>query len=388
VTFVDPGDPDRLAAGARTLLADRFDAEADAVGRAPGRVNLIGEHTDYNGGPCLPVALPHSTYAAVACRPDDGVRVASRQADTGWSGTLDEAGPGQVDGWAAYVVGVVWAMRQDGHRLPGLDIVVDSTVPLGAGLSSSAAIECATAVALAELLGLDLSPDVRRELALACIRAEGEVAGAPTGGMDQMIAMLAEPGAALLVDFGDDSVVPVRLDLTDHVLLVSDTRVSHELTDGGYGSRRADCEAAARELGVPTLRQAGLDDLRRVTDPVRRGRAHHVITEIERVERAVLAIEGGDAPALGRLLLASHESLRDDFEVSCAELDTAVEAAMGAGALGARMTGGGFGGSTVALVPGALVEQVAGAIDEAFAAAGFGPPQHLLAPPSRAAGHA
>jgi galactokinase len=386
VTFIDPGSTARLAAGVRAALTERFDSVAEVVGRAPGRVNLIGEHTDYNGGPCLPVALPHATFAALARRADDQVRVASRQADAAWSSTLDAIGPGQVDGWAAYVVGVLWAMREGGHEVPGLDIVVDSTVPLGAGLSSSAALECATAVAVAQLIGLDLSPGVRRELAQACMRAEGEVAGAPTGGMDQMIAMLAEPGAALLVDFGDDTTVPVRLDLGDHTLLVTDTRVSHELTDGGYGSRRADCEAAARELGVPTLRQATLDDLTRVTEPVRRRRAHHVVTEIERVGRAVLAIEGDDRAALGRLLLASHESLRDDFEVSCAELDTAVEAAMGAGAVGARMTGGGFGGSTVALVPASRVEQVAETIDGAFAAAGYGPPQHLLAPPSAAAG--
>ena len=384
MTFVDPGEPQRLAEGVRAALADRFGAEAEVVGRAPGRVNLIGEHTDYNGGPCLPIALPHATYAAVAGRDDDVVRVTSRQADEFWTGGLDETG--QATGWAAYVAGVVWAMREAGHQVPGVDIAIDSTVPLGAGLSSSAAIECATAVALAALIGLDLSPDVRRELARACMRAEAEIAGAPTGGMDQMVAMLAEPGAALLVDFGDDSAVSVRLDLADHALLVTDTRVSHVLTDGGYGSRRADCEAAARQLGVTTLREATLDDLTGVTDPVQRRRAHHVVTEIERVGLAVLAVEGGDQPALGRLMLASHTSLRDDFEVSCPELDAAVDAAIGAGALGARMTGGGFGGSAVSLVPVDRVEQVAAAIDAAFAAAGFGAPQHLLAPPSPAAG--
>ena len=386
MTFVDPGKPELLAAGVRTALADRFGVAADAVGRAPGRVNLIGEHTDYNGGPCLPVALPHATYVAVARRDDDTVRVASRQADDIWAGTLDRTGPGHVTGWAAYVAGVVWAMREAGHDVPGVDIVADGTVPVGAGLSSSAALECATAVALAALVGLDLSPGVRRDLARACIRAEAEVAGAPTGGMDQTVAMLAERGAALLVDFGDDSAVPVRVGLGDHAFLVTDTRVSHVLTDGGYGSRRAECETAARELGVPTLRQATLDDLTRVGDPVRRRRAHHVVTEIDRVGLAVLAIEGNDRPALGRLMLASHESLRDDFEVSCAELDTAVDAAVAAGALGARMTGGGFGGSTVALVAIDRVERVAAKIDDAFAAAGFAAPQHLLAPPSAAGG--
>jgi galactokinase len=386
VTFVEPGDPAHLAAGVRAALAGRFGVEADVVGRAPGRVNLIGEHTDYNGGLCLPVALPHATYVAAARREDDGVQVASRQADDVWSGRLDQTGPGQVDGWAAYVVGVLWAMREDGHQVPGVDLVIDSTVPLGAGLSSSAAIECATAVALASLLDLDLSPDVRRALARACMRAESEVAGAPTGGMDQMVSMLAEPAAALLVDFDDHTDRAVQLDLSDHVLLVTDTRVTHELTDGGYGSRRADCERAAEELGVPTLRQASLADLTGIADPVRRRRAHHVVTEIERVADAVQAVKAGDWARLGRLLLASHASLRDDFEVSCAELDASVVAAVGAGAVGARMTGGGFGGSAVALVPADGVEQVTAAIDEAFVTAGFAPPQHLLAPPSAAAG--
>ncbi len=384
--LLEPGDPAALGAAVRATLADRFGAPADAVGRAPGRVNLIGEHTDYNGGPCLPVALPHATYVGLARRDDDRVRVMSRQSQDRWTGRLDETGPGQVDGWAAYVVGVLWAMQEAGHPVPGVDIAVDSTVPLGAGLSSSAAIECATAVALASLTGLELTPEVRRDLARACIRAESEVAGAPTGGMDQMVAMLAESGAALLVDFGDHTERTLRLDLADHVLLVTDTRVSHELTDGGYASRREDCEAAAETLGVTTLRQASLTDLTRISHPRHRRRAHHVVTEIERVGDAVQAIKADDWAGLGRLLVASHASLRDDFEVSCTELDTAVRAAVGAGALGARMTGGGFGGSSVALVPSRLVDQVVAAVDSEFEAAGHDRPQHLLAPPSDAAG--
>lgn len=382
MSFIDPGEPERLMVGVRAELARRYGAEADVVGRAPGRVNLIGEHVDYNSGPCLPVALPHATYAAVARRGDDVVRIASRQATEDWTGTLDDLGPGRVKGWAAYVAGVMWALREAGHDIPGADVVVDSTVPLGAGLSSSAALECATAVALASLTGLDLSHAGRTDLAQACMRAEAEVAGAPTGGMDQTIAMLAEPGAGLLVDFADGSSWPVRLDLGELALLVTDTRVSHALVDGGYGSRRAECEAATAVLGLESLRAATLDDLTRLTDPVLRRRTHHVVTEIQRVEMAVQAIKAGDWVGLGRLLNASHASLRDDFEVSCPELDTAVTAAAGAGALGARMTGGGFGGSAVALVPSSDLDRVAGAVDQAFAAAGFGTPQHLVAVPS------
>ncbi|GAB3766830.1 galactokinase [Nocardioides ginsengisegetis] len=388
VTFVEPGAPGQLAAAVREGFAASYGAPATVVGRAPGRVNLIGEHTDYNAGLVLPLALPHATYAAVALREDDRVRIGSRQKPQPWVATLDTIGPGQTDGWAAYVAGVLWALREAGWQTPGVDVYVDGTVPLGAGLSSSAALECSFAVALATLLGKDLTQAGRRTLIEACIRAETEVAGAPTGGMDQTVSMLAEPNAALLIDFDLQTAGPVALRLPEHGLavLVTDTRVSHALTDGGYAARRADCEAAASALGVASLRHAGIAEVESqlTNDRVRR-RARHIVTEIDRVAETVEAIRAGDWLSVGSLFLASHVSMRDDFEISCAELDLAVETALGAGAIGARMTGGGFGGSAIALVPLDRIDGVAGAIDAAFIAAGFRPPNHLLGEPSAAA---
>src|SRR6476619_650273 len=248
--FVDPGIPGDLAASAEAGFREAYGAPSAVVGRAPGRVNLIGEHTDYNAGLCLPMALPHATYAAVALREDDLVRVASRQVPTPWEGRLDGVGPGAVSGWATYVVGVVWALREAGWPISGVDVFVNGTVPLGAGLSSSASLECSVAVALAHQVGRELTGELRHELVGACIRAETEVAGAPTGGMDQTVAMLAEAGAALLIDFEDHTSSPVatRLSEAGLALLVTDTGVSHALVDGGYGERRADCEAAAAAL--------------------------------------------------------------------------------------------------------------------------------------------
>ncbi|MGZ4488596.1 MAG: galactokinase [Nocardioides sp.] len=387
MTFVDPGTPDQLAADLRERFATAYGAPPRLVGRAPGRVNLIGEHTDYNAGLVLPLALPHATYAAVSPREDDTVRIASVQQPEPWTGRLDALGPGQAQGWAAYVAGVLWALRETGWPVPGLDVMVDGTVPLGAGLSSSAALECSVAVAVAALLGHDLTPERRRAVVEACVRAETEVAGAPTGGMDQTVAMLAEPDAALLVDFDSHTSSPVALHLVEHGLavLVTDTRVSHALVDGGYAARRADCEAAAAALGVASLRHADLTGVEGLSDERVRRRARHVVTEIDRVAETVEAVRAGDWSAVGALLLASHVSMRDDFEISCPELDLAVATAAGAGAVGARMTGGGFGGSSVAVVSEDRVEAVAAAIDEAFAAAGFGAPAHLLGHPSAAA---
>nr|WP_207619631.1 galactokinase [Nocardioides sp. IC4_145] len=370
----------------RVAFEQRYGAPASVVGRAPGRVNLIGEHTDYNRGLVLPLALPHATYAAAAPRADGRVRVASLQDDATWEGTPAEAGPGGPQGWTAYAAGVLWALGEAGVDVPGVDLLVDGRVPLGAGLSSSAALECSVAVAVLALAGRDLDAAARQLVVDACIRAETEVAGAPTGGMDQTVSVLAQEGAALLVDFDSDETRPVTLDLDGLTLLVTDTRVSHELIDGGYAARRADCEAAAAELGVPSLRQADLGAVERLSDERVRARARHVVTEIDRVRPVADALAAGDRDTVERLFALSHASMRDDFEISCDELDAAVAVAVEAGAVGARMTGGGFGGSSVALVPDERVEAVMRAIDTEFALRGFAAPAHLRAEPSPGAG--
>ena len=354
------------------------------VASAPGRVNLIGEHTDYNGGLCLPLALPQRTTFTLTPRSDLALSLSSAQQDSGWEGVVED----RPDGWPAYVAGVVQALREDGHEVPGFEASVDSEVPLGAGLSSSAALECSAATALAALLGLDLADrGVRRRLATACIRAENDYVGAPTGGMDQTVAMLARPGHALLLDFADGSATPVELPLDDArlVLLVIDTRVSHALTDGSYGNRRTESADAARALGVSSLRDAGPARVEELEDDVLRRRARHVVSENLRVLAAVGAIGDRDWDALADVLDASHTSMRDDFEISCRELDLAVESARAAGALGARMTGGGFGGSAVALVARKAVGRVQADVTKAFADAGLEEPAYLLATPGDAA---
>jgi galactokinase len=354
------------------------------VASAPGRVNLIGEHTDYNDGLCLPLALPQRTTVSLTPRTDERLSLSSAQEDGRWEGRVED----RPDGWAAYVAGVVQALRDDGHEVPGFDASIDSDVPLGAGLSSSAALECSVATGIAGLLSLDLDDrEVRRGLAHACIRAENDYVGAPTGGMDQTVAMLAEPGHALLLDFSDGSATPVELPLDDAglVLLVIDTRVSHALTDGGYGNRRAECAAAADALGVRTLREADLAQVEQLTDDVLLRRARHVVTENHRVLSAVGALADRSWETLGTVLDSSHASMRDDFEISCDELDLAVAAARETGALGARMTGGGFGGSAVALVPSADVGAVRRTVTGAFEAAGFREPAYLVATPGGAA---
>jgi galactokinase len=388
---------DQIVAGTPDDIAERLVETftglhgRDPVGCfvAPGRVNLIGEHIDYNDGKCLPMALPHATYAALAARDDSTVTVTSLQQDKPWRGRLDALGPGDVDGWPAYVAGVAWALQQDGVELPGLDIVVDSRVPVGSGLSSSAALECSVALGLCAVAGVEVDLAMRRRLVDACMRAETEVAGAPTGGMDQTVSLLATADHALLIDCRDWSTEQVRWDPAGAglALLVVDTRASHSLTDGGYESRRRDCETAARELGVASLRDVEDREkaLSSLPDGRVRRRARHVFTEMARVDEAVAQLHDSDFEGLGRSFHGSHVSLRDDFEVSSPELDVVVETACGNGALGARMTGGGFGGSAIALVAAEAVDVLSEAVAGAFHDRGWPAPGFLQAPPARGA---
>ncbi|KAB7743808.1 galactokinase [Nostocoides sp. F2B08] len=376
-------------------LLDTFESlhgrPADGVWSAPGRVNLIGEHTDYVGGLVLPIALPQRTVAACARRGDDLVRVHSATLDQTAEIALGEVGPGSPGGWPSYAAGVLWALREAGHEVGGIDAVIDSSVPVGAGLSSSAALECAVGAAVSDLFDLALLADdtARRELIAACIRAENDVAGAATGGMDQSAALLCRPGHALYLDCRSGEVEHIPFDLEDHglVLLVTDTRAAHTLADGQYEVRRRAAERAAERLGLATLRDVdphaldeALETLAGDSPGDRPGndelvrRARHVVTEIDRVRATVAALREDDFDTVGELFTTSHVSLRDDFEVSCAELDLAVETALGAGALGARMTGGGFGGSSIALVPAEAAAHTADLITAAYADRGWSAP--------------
>lgn len=396
---------------ARTLFVELTGREPDGLWSAPGRVNLIGEHTDYNDGFVLPFAIPHRTVAAVGLRDDDRgrVRVASTFAAEPVEVALDELdkifptlrpaqGPGSdrrpaVPEWAAYPLGVAWALRQalttDGAELPfrGMDIAIASDVPVGAGLSSSAAIEGAAASALNDLwdAGLD-----RTALARVGRRAENEAVGAPTGIMDQMASMLGEPDAAIFLDCRslEAQLVPLGVAEAGLAILVIDTRVKHAHSTGGYGERRASCELGAEIMGVPALRDVSVDDLPRAAelmDDVTFRRVRHIVTENQRVLDTVRVLREVGARAIGDLLVASHVSMRDDFEISVPELDTAVDAALAAGALGARMTGGGFGGAAIALIERDAVESVSEAVTAAFAASGFTAPVLFTVTPSAGA---
>jgi galactokinase len=355
------------------------------VWAAPGRVNLIGEHTDYNDGLVLPFALPLRCSAAASPRADGIVTARSLQAP-GPVRTGTSVQPGEVSGWAGYVVGVVWAMRVEGFEVPGLDVVVDSDVPLGAGLSSSAALECAAALAVNDVFGLDLAS---LELARIARRAENEFVGAPTGLMDQTVSMLAQEDHLLLIDHRSMAVEPIRVDLAAHglALLIVDTRARHRNVDGGYGRRRAECAEAAQRLGVAALRDVdpqGIDAaMAQVADPVIGRRLRHVVTEIARVRSVVTSLRaGGDPRLIGPTLTESQVSMRDDFEISCPELDLAVEVALASGAHGARLTGGGFGGCTVALVDADTAGPIGAAVADAFASAGFRAPACSTARPA------
>ncbi|TDN91435.1 galactokinase [Microbacterium sp. BK668] len=384
-------------ADARDLFARLTGAEPEGVWSSPGRANLIGEHTDYNDGFVLPFAIEHRTHAALGLRGDGRIRVASTFDDAVAEvalADLDRLFPdrrGDVPEWATYPLGVAWALLRTTGLAPaavtGVDLAIASDVPVGAGLSSSAAIEGAVASALNETwdLGLD-----RVELAQAGRRAENEAVGAPTGIMDQMASMLGQPDAAIFLDCRtlDANVVDLGFARAGLELVVIDTRVKHSHATGGYGERRAACELGARTLGVPALRDLSLDDLPRaeqLLDETTFRRVRHVVTENQRVLDTVRTLREDGPRAIGELLVASHASMRDDFEISVPELDTAVEAALAAGAIGARMTGGGFGGAAIALVARADVARVTDAAAAAFQAAGFRTPHVFTVTPSAGA---
>jgi galactokinase len=372
---------------AAELFRARFGGVPDGVWLAPGRANLMGEHTDYNDGFVLPFALSQATTAAAARRTDGRLLLCSRQEpEGGLEIALDGLAPGTVTGWGAYVAGVAWALRSAGYQVPGACIAIDSDVPAGAGLSSSAALECATALALTELDGATVP---RGELAGIARRAENEFVGVPSGIMDQSASLLSQAGHALLLDCRslDRAQVPFDPAAAGSRLLLINTRARHQLGDGGYGQRRAECEEAARLLGVSSLRDVtDVDDTARLADPVLRRRARHVVTDNQRVLQVTALLRGSDGPdtyrEIGRLLTQAHASLRDDFEISWPEADAAVETALAAGALGARMMGGGFGGCVLALVPEAASGQVRGAVSEAYARQDWTAPEFLDAVPS------
>lgn len=348
---------------------------------APGRVNLIGEHVDYQDGLVLPFALPFVTTATVESQPGGDVVVTSRGETAGFQ---VETQPGEIEGWAAYVAGVVWAIREAGESIPGLRVGVHSDVPVGAGLSSSAALECAVAAAINDELLLGLTP---QQLAALARRAENTYVGAPTGPMDQLASMLSKPQHALLLDCRDLSARDIPLDLASAGLdlLVVDTHATHQLRDSEYADRRQSCEDAAAALGLPSLRDATPEQTAGLANPTLRRRAHHVASEIARVRDVVAVLDAGRPEDIGAYLTASHESLREDFEVSCAELDVAVDAALSAGALGARMTGGGFGGSAIALVRAEDVEAVTDRVQASYARRGWQPADVFAVEPSRGA---
>lgn len=376
-----------------TTFTTLYGAEPHGVWAAPGRVNLIGEYTDVNDGFVMPLALPHTARAAVAPRTDGVLRLYSTDVPGGVvSLRVDEPAPRSGHGWAAYPAGVVWALRAAGHPVTGADIALASTVPAGAGLSSSAALETVTALALDDLFGLGLS---RPELAAIGRRAENDFVGVPCGIMDQMASACCTEGHALHLDTRDITLRQVPFDLAAQglTLLVVDTRVKHALGDGAYAERRAGCEEGARLLGIPTLRDLPYGDLPAALATLAGAGANesviryvtHVVGDNRRVEQVAALLDAGEVRAAGPVLNEGHRSLRDDLRVSCPELDLAVAAAQEAGALGARMTGGGFGGSAIVLAEAAEADAVAEAVTRAFARAGHTAPGIFAAVPSAGA---
>jgi galactokinase len=376
-----------------TAFTELYGTAPEGVWAAPGRVNLIGEYTDFNDGFVMPLALPHTARAAVARRTDGELRLHSTDVPGGVVQLrVDELVPQEGHGWAAYPAGVVWALREAGHQVTGADIQLTSTVPTGAGLSSSAALEVVTALALNDLFGLGLSA---AELAVLAQRAENVFVGVPCGVMDQMASACCVEGHALHLDTRDLTQRQVSFDLAAHglQLLVVDTRVEHALGDGAYAERRAGCEEGARALGTGALRDLPYEGLDAALDTLAESGAdesvvryvRHVVSDNARVEQVIALLDAGEVRAAGPVLTAGHVSLRDDLRVSCPELDLVVSTANASGALGARMTGGGFGGSAIVLVDEADADAVTKSVLEAFTSAGYATPGVFPAVPSAGA---
>ena len=356
----------------------------EVTSEAPGRVNLIGEHIDYSEGFVLPFAIANRTHAAISRSSDGLVRVSSHQRRNNiFSISISDVKPGSKGDWEKYVLGVIWSLG----ITEGLNILVDGNVPAGAGLSSSASLECAVAVGLNTLLNLGLSD---KELARATQRAENEYVGMPCGIMDQSVSIMGKAGSALLLDCRDLSTESIPFSVADAglELLIIDTQAHHALVDGGYAERRASCESAAVKLGVKSMRELTMEHLLAEKDTLSEVefiRARHAVSEISRVLATVESLKGGDFEEVGALINQSHNSLRDDYAVSCPELDLAVEAARSAGALGSRMVGGGFGGSAIALLRVKDVDKARTAIAEAFTQRGFKKPRFFTSLPSAGA---
>lgn len=363
---------------------ETFGDEPDLVAAAPGRVNLIGEHIDYSEGFVLPFAIKDRTFAAMRMRDDSTVRIASAQRRNKIvSVDINSVKPGLKGEWERYALGVLWSMGVK----TGVDVMIDGHVPLGAGLSSSAALECSVATAVNHLFNMGLSLE---DLARLTQKAENLYVGVPCGIMDQSVSLMATQGSALLLDCRDLSTRNIPFDVASSglELLIIDTQAHHALTDGGYAERRASCESVASKLGIKSMREltmAELDNSKSMLSEVEYIRARHAVTEMQRVLDCVDALSQSDFIKVGQLINQSHISLRDDYTVSCPELDTAVDAALAAGALGSRMVGGGFGGSAIALIQASETSETIKAIEKAFAERKFKAPRFFTSLPSQGA---
>ena len=363
---------------------ETFGAEPDLVAAAPGRVNLIGEHIDYSDGFVLPFAIKDRTLVAARKRGDSTVRIASAQRRNKIvTVDISTVKPGLKGEWERYALGVLWALGVK----EGVDLLIDGHVPLGAGLSSSAALECSVATAMNHLFDLGFNLE---ELARLTQKAENQYVGVPCGIMDQSVSLMATQGSALLLDCRDLTTKNIPFDVASSglELLIIDTQAHHALTDGGYAERRASCESVVAKLGISSMRELSMQQLensRGLLTETEFVRARHAVTEMKRVLECVEALSNSDFERVGQLINQSHISLRDDYTVSCPELDTAVEAALAAGALGSRMVGGGFGGSAIALIQASKTTETIKSVEKAFSSKGFKAPRFFTSLPSQGA---